>query len=79
MRRRARASVTGDLCSDVGAARALPVASAASAVGQARGTETGARVGLAAHGLGRADLSSAFFVTARVRRRTVGPAGTVAG
>lgn len=77
MRRRARASVTGDLWSDVGAARALPVASAASAVGQAR--ETGARAGLAAHGLGRADLSSAFFVTARVRRRKVGPAGTVAG
>lgn len=76
MRRRARASVTGDLWSAVRATCALPVASAVSAVGQAR--ETGARSGLAAYGLGRADLSSAFFVTARVCRRTVGRAGTVA-
>ena len=80
MQRRARASVAGDLWSDVSdvdVACALPAAAGAFGVRPAGGT--GAGSGPAARGLKHPDLGGALVATARRRHGTVGTADRLTG
>ncbi len=80
MQRRARASVAGDLWSDVGdvsVACALPAAAGTLGVGPASDTVAGS--GAATRGLKHAGLGGALVATARRRHGTVGSAGRLTG